>query len=161
MNTYDLYVRGFAAALELLDDQDFVDELVNLSPEFDPITLIKLPIENITKIYCAFGSLLDMTPLADQDDYEKLNALCTHLKNLLSIYIDDVECDLAVDSSRVEEMDAHEDYDEIREVTVVKHDLPARKSVDKRLNKPSTSSTKPATLPNDYTDYDGYKHYFI
>lgn len=106
----------------------------NLSSQFDPLHLIKLPVENITKIYCAFSSLLEMTtPLVDQDDYEKLNTVCARLNSILSVYLDEEE---------EEENDDAEDEANYDEIT------PASETIANRL-------------PNDYTDFDGYKHYFL
>jgi hypothetical protein len=131
-----------------------------------------MPIDHITKLYAAFSSLLDMTQLVDQDDYDKLNTICAHLKNLLSIEVfenaneeeDDeleivqVECDEesttssanASYSALTDDLVDESNNDEVKEVTVIKHD---RCIVDKRR--------LTTALPSDYTDYDGYKHYFV
>ena len=84
VNTYEFYLRGYAQSLASTEKAEFVQasQMVG-QDDFDLIQFIDLPVKNITKIYCAFMSLLEITPASESDDHERLNSICNRLKQLV------------------------------------------------------------------------------
>ena len=83
VNTYEFYLKGYAQSLVSTEKKEFVEALSLVNQDFDLIQFIDLPIKNITKIYCAFMSLLEITPVSESDDHERLNVICNKLKQLI------------------------------------------------------------------------------
>jgi len=83
VNTYEFYLKGYAQSLVSTEKKEFVEALSLVNQDFDLIQFIDLPIKNITKIYCAFMSLLEITPISESDDHERLNNICNKIKHLI------------------------------------------------------------------------------
>lgn len=116
-----------------------------------------------------------MTPLIDHDDYEKLNVVCAQLKALIepssepSWYSNLIESASNFDQQQQQRNQEVIDYveeDEVKEITVVKYEISRKVSRKLSLSKKQQRSNRisqgaNSNLPNDFTDYDGYKHYFV
>jgi hypothetical protein len=102
VQTYETYLKGYAHAEDCSKNSEFAaifDEFAELHfmKNFDLLEFIDLPIKNITKFYCAFMSLQDITPASEQHDFERINYICGQLKFLIgpssdtSLDLDDLE----------------------------------------------------------------------
>lgn len=88
IQTYETYLRGYAHAEECLKNSEFTaifEEYPELHfmKDFDLLEFVDLPIKNITKMYCAFMSLQDITPASEQHDFERINLISSQLKSLI------------------------------------------------------------------------------
>lgn len=88
IQTYETYLRGYAHAEECLKISEFTAIFEEYSElhfmkDFDLLEFIDLPIKNITKMYCAFMSLQDITPASEQHDSERINLISSQLKSLI------------------------------------------------------------------------------
>lgn len=152
VDTYQVYLNGYAQAVECLQSLKNTKQNLNIIQQF-----IDLPIKNITKLYCTFMALLEMTPIVEADDYDKLSTVCTQLKSL--IVPNENSLNETTFSSSTQE------YSKIITVQDLKYDY-KRNSVKKLKSKTSRKhkSFKIQSinaLPSDFTDYDGNKHYFL
>lgn len=161
VNTYETYVQGYEQALNELDTLD-MNTLIKSNDrlnKFNAAEFIHMPIVNITKIYCAFSSLLEMTPMSDMDDYEQLNTVCVQLKSLIG----DFACDLNMIELFNNEMFTAPNDEETYEEIYEKPTRPTRSKLHRRQIKTKTtkSPSKQSPFPVDFTDFDGNKHYFL
>lgn len=81
-------MKGYAQSISLLENDKFVDLIMSMndsiaSNEFSIVKFVESPVQNLTKIYCAFMSLLEMTPITESHDYERINAICYSIKQLV------------------------------------------------------------------------------
>lgn len=79
--TYDTYLKGYANAEIRLQSDEFVNQLGCFeSSQLCLLEFIDLPITNVTKLYCAFMSLNQITNLGE---IEKINNICNQFKELI------------------------------------------------------------------------------
>lgn len=93
ISTYEIYLKGYAQSISLLENDKFVSLIMSMnndnsiveceSNEFSIVKFIEAPVQNLTKIYCAFMSLLEMTPITESHDYERINTVCYSIKQLV------------------------------------------------------------------------------
>lgn len=136
-STYELYLRGYERAIDCLNET-INDELVNETySDYNLFDLVELPTLNISKLYDAFTSLLDMTSSSDVHDYERLQKIVGLLGQL---------CE---NETNVTENVSESNYNNIKST----FSTTAKSSV--------LSYNSQHKLPSDFTDNDGIKYYFL
>lgn len=85
-NLYGLYINGYKAAQQ--EAQAFAPVFNQQLPQFVHFTdeickIIDLPVLNLTKMLSAFTAIMDMTPLTDSHEYERLNRICHTLSKII------------------------------------------------------------------------------
>ena len=189
-STYETYLKGYAQSETLINDVQFNEYFQTLNNndflnEFDLAEFIDLPIKNLTKIYCAFMSLLEMTPSSQLHDYERICSVCRQIKSLIGPS-SDMSLGSELNAVQIDMQSDYIDMDSILNENSIKKnqfltskDLRynyessmsdkssiqmAKKVYKKRSSKKSNRSSvssKRLSLPKDYTDKDGNKYYFI
>jgi len=169
VNTYEFYLKGYAQSSSSISDKEFVDLLEilkksNFMNGFDLSEFIDLPIKNISKIYCTFMSLLEMTTIQEEHDYERLTNICTQIKKLI---------EPRINHSLEESVSLQNDISSFN--SILDNNLFKKKSND-TLNLQQTKNNNrirnkklkvrrtirsPTTIPNDFTGLDGTKYYFV
>jgi hypothetical protein len=85
---YEIYLQGYSQSSMYLKTPK-VAEIIemfkknNNCADFDVFEFIDLPLNNLTKIYCSFNSLMELTSASECGEYEKLSKICSSIKQLL------------------------------------------------------------------------------
>lgn len=185
ISTYETYLSGYPVASACVKKSEFVDlynMISSMEDGFDLADFIELPVNNIKKIFCAFNSLLEMTPISESDDYDRLSTICNQLKSLIQPNMDisvisgkngnEFESDFlfenTIDNTSNSVLSAEAKackltpkdlkYDS-RKSNSTKSSLSANKR--RAVRKSARKTAHKNCLPNDFTDMDGNKYYFI
>ena len=192
VDTYEFYLRGYAQSLASTEKKEFVQALSlvsqDASGDFDLIQFIDLPIKNLTKIYCAFVSLLEITPASESDDHDRLSNICARIKQLIGPSSDDSLSTNAFDVIGLDESSSFQssqyflDSSTERRVSLVSIQITPKdlkytksssqssqrslrikkqKSLGRNYVKLQKKLSNPKILPTDFTDFDGNKYYFL
>lgn len=159
VSTYEFYLKGYAQSASSISDREFTDLLKvlnksNFMSGFNLVEFIDLPIKNIAKIYCTFMSLLEMTPNGEEHEFERLNKICQQIKLLIEPSINE--------SFETESTDLKEEllnFNSILENNLFKKKSKSTKQRRNRHRVVKTNYSSP--IPNDFTDLDGKKYYFV
>ena len=179
VNTYEFYLKGYAQSLVSTEKREFVEALSLVNQDFDLIQFIDLPIKNITKIYCAFMSLLEITPVSESDDHERLNSICDKLKSLIGPSSDESISTNVFESSNFLEIDNTNSKTPLTpkdlkyncakscasststNSSVQTNCIKKQKTLDTNYLKIQKKKSIPNVLPTDFTDFNGNKYYFL
>jgi len=180
-STYETYAQGFESACQRLECVQHYDKLlksfVNKKSskkqfQFKLNEFIKLPMKNMKKIHSAFQSILDMTNSTDLSDYERLNTICNEFRAIVEIDKQD-SFDLTSEINpkdlqyKVDQQNPQPSTGFTRSSSTTSTSCRSNASTRRRIRVMKSKAlknnlaNKKNRLPNDYTDKDGNKHYFI
>lgn len=188
VNTYEFYLKGYAQSLVSTEKREFIEALSLVNQDFDLIQFIDLPIKNITKIYCAFMSLLEITPVSESDDHERLNSICNKLKSLIGPSSDEsistnvfniTNATSSFESSNFLEIDNTNSKTPLTpkdlkyncakscasststNSSVQTQHIKKQRTLEANYLKIQKKKSMPNVLPTDFTDFNGNKYYFL
>ena len=149
VDTYEIYLKGYAKSESAINDVEFNELMCGLNDtdllrDFDLEQFIDLPIKNVTKLYCAFMSLQDITSMSEQHDYERISVICNQIKTLIG-----PSSDVSLSSDVIES-----------ENELCKQIFSSGSEQSVR-SKQSKTSGKSVVLPKDFVDETGKKYYFV
>ena len=171
VNTYDIYLKGYAQSSSSITDKEFIDLLKLLSKSnfmngFDLSEFIDLPIKNIAKIYCTFMSLLDMTPKSEEFDYARLTNICSQIKRLIEPSINQSLDSVSIQGG-LTNFNSMLDNNIFKKKFQLNRDAlnfsktRSRFSSSKRRNIRLANNVFLPPVLSDFTGEDGKKYYFV
>jgi hypothetical protein len=154
ISTYELYLKGYVQSTLAIKNSKLVYD------DFDLLEFVDLPVINLVKIYCAFVSLLDMTPSSEQHDHERISLICSKIKKLITPQNETRDND-SFDLSQLKSSLNTSLSSSIISPNDLKYKTKSSSHRRRQHRHRQTSKKVHKNIPNDYVDLDGNKYYFI